>query len=811
MIVTLDAWAWVPKAELTVQQLHGLRRALTVVPKKSEFDTEDPKPLHLFTETATHFGMAREFALSNRKAHHNFVLNVSEGDKSTWPGPLTFAGTPRPEQDQAVSQVAAQFLQGAELGGLIQASPGWGKTVAASALMARLQVPTLVVVHKEFLMNQWQQRLEQFLPGIQIGFAQQDVLDYVDKHVVLGMVHTLADRQFSKEFINWPGLVIVDECFPAGTAVATPAGARAIETLAVGELVVCAAGVGTVVKTYARAVPLSELRLILFEDGTEQVCTAKHPFLSASGWEVAANLEGRAVLTAAGCFDTMCRNGTEAVTPASGDVRAVQQAEVCAGWSEVLLSAVYGEGEAAEGTAPVMRTVWPAVCESEGIAFLFRCLSGELVGAGAEAPGASDVSARDSVAHGQSTHSSGGVVAYARAQSDEACRDAESSQQSAQGQRTQALGERGEWHGVDGSTATSVDGAGRGVGRGARSVDRSFAQESGIASESLQAGHCESRSVVGDRSGRRDSRSTEGAEGRSQERGVPAFLWVVRVAIPEQSDLARLGICVEADSGGVRVHNLTVDRHPSYVLSRSRVLVHNCHRIGAATWSVVPGKFPAKWRLGITATPRRKDGTEKVFQYHIGRILFTAKEQRMKPKIRKIHTTFQVVKTPSLNANTMSRMLLLRFLCANPARVGLVANQTVLAVQAGRKVLVLSERIAHLEAIEKAIARLWPTNEGKFPTIDYYIGGRTEKERERASKAQIILATSQFASEGLDIPALDTLVLATPMSDVEQAVGRILRPHEGKKPPIVVDIRDDRVGMFKSLGEKRDRLYERIT
>jgi len=225
----------------------------------------------------------------------------------------------------------------------------------------------------------------------------------------------------------------------------------------------------------------------------------------------------------------------------------------------------------------------------------------------------------------------------------------------------------------------------------------------------------------------------------------------------------------------------------------------------------VPGKFPAKWRLGITATPRRKDGTEKVFQYHIGRILFTAKEQRMKPKIRKIHTTFQVVKTPSLNANTMSRMLLLRFLCANPARVGLVANQTVLAVQAGRKVLVLSERIAHLEAIEKAIARLWPTNEGKFPTIDYYIGGRTEKERERASKAQIILATSQFASEGLDIPALDTLVLATPMSDVEQAVGRILRPHEGKKPPIVVDIRDDRVGMFKSLGEKRDRLYERIT
>jgi superfamily II DNA or RNA helicase len=124
---------------------------------------------------------------------------------------------------------------------------------------------------------------------------------------------------------------------------------------------------------------------------------------------------------------------------------------------------------------------------------------------------------------------------------------------------------------------------------------------------------------------------------------------------------------------------------------------------------------------------------------------------------------------------------------------------------------VLSERLAHLEDIEKAIGRLWPAGVEKLPTIDYYVGGRSEKEREIAAKARVILATSQFASEGLDIPALDTLVLGTPMSDVEQAVGRILRPFEGKKPPIVVDIRDDRVPLFRGLGDKRDRLYSRIT
>jgi superfamily II DNA or RNA helicase len=75
----------------------------------------------------------------------------------------------------------------------------------------------------------------------------------------------------------------------------------------------------------------------------------------------------------------------------------------------------------------------------------------------------------------------------------------------------------------------------------------------------------------------------------------------------------------------------------------------------------------------------------------------------------------------------------------------------------------------------------------------------------------VIFATSQYVSEGLDIPAIDTLVLATPMYDVEQAVGRIQRPLEGKKDPIVVDIRDDNIRIFRAAGEARDRFYPRVT
>lgn len=757
MKIIVDRWAWLSKTDLSVAQIAALRRNLTVVPRKFALDKEDPKPLHLFAETPTMFGVAREYALGNLKPHHQVELRVSNGDMSTWPGPLAFQGVLRPEQEQAVTQIAAMFQQGVALGGLLQASPGWGKTVATSYLMALLQVPTLVVVHKEFLMNQWQQRLTQFLPGIEIGICQQDTLDYHGKHVVLGMVHTLADRKFSDDFIRWPGLCITDECFPSGTAVATPVGARSIETLAVGDRVVCAAGVGIVSAVLSRNVARSSLRVLLFEDGTEQVCTAEHPFLTVAGWQPARVLEGRDVLTAAGCFDTMLRHGNEALPPLAGDVCAVREAESCARGQEVLLACVYGGSEAIEGTAPAVRIVWSETCKQKEIAFLFQCLSSEVVAARGVAAGSEDFAPGHAVAQRQPADCAGGVRTYDTTQSDAVTRNSESGQCRVTSSRVQTPGTRGEREGVDGSAEIVVGSVRGSLGDGARVADGGASEECARATEPLQTRYSARAAAGGDRGGWPYARFAESSAGGSQEREVPAFVRVVRVAVPKQNDLERLGISADSATGSVRVHNLTVDRHPSYVLAASGVLVHNCHRVGAATWSVVPSKFPARWRFGITATPRRKDGAEKVFQYHIGKILFTAKEQRLRPLIKRVHTTFRVVPTPNMPVSRMPRTLLISLLCGSPARIALVANQIVLAVQAGRKLLVLSERLAHLEAIHKTLVGLWPSGTATLPTIDYYVGGRTEKERELAAKARVILATSQFACVDAAAPIVDRL------------------------------------------------------
>lgn len=95
--------------------------------------------------------------------------------------------------------------------------------------------------------------------------------------------------------------------------------------------------------------------------------------------------------------------------------------------------------------------------------------------------------------------------------------------------------------------------------------------------------------------------------------------------------------------------------------------------------------------------------------------------------------------------------------------------------------------------------------------MGFYVGGMAENELDRSAKCQVLFATYQMCSEGLDIPDLDTQVLATPVSDMEQVAGRILRTFPGlvKKPPIIVDFRDDTVGRFRRMGQGREKFYVR--
>ena len=129
---------------------------------------------------------------------------------------LVFAGEMREYQnvivDKYIHQVTKPENQGMGGGGLLDVDPGKGKTVMALNVIARLRVKTLVVVHKSFLLNQWIERIQQFLPAARVGMIQGQILDIDDKDIVIGMLQSLSMKEYPRDMFDTFGLTVYDEC-----------------------------------------------------------------------------------------------------------------------------------------------------------------------------------------------------------------------------------------------------------------------------------------------------------------------------------------------------------------------------------------------------------------------------------------------------------------------------------------------------------------------------------------------------------------------------------------------------------------------
>jgi superfamily II DNA or RNA helicase len=147
---------------------------------------------------------------------------------------------------------------------------------------------------------------------------------------------------------------------------------------------------------------------------------------------------------------------------------------------------------------------------------------------------------------------------------------------------------------------------------------------------------------------------------------------------------------------------------------------------------------------------------------------------------------------------------MLNVLANDPQRNECIAEHMRRLFHANRCMIVLTDRICQLKALlELLIARDVPSSD-----ISFYIGTTPAAERERASQRRVILSTYSMAKEGLDIPRLDTLILATPKGDIVQASGRVQRKHPDKGVPLIVDVVDT-FSVFERLRWKRWNYYRR--
>jgi len=227
------------------------------------------------------------------------------------------------------------------------------------------------------------------------------------------------------------------------------------------------------------------------------------------------------------------------------------------------------------------------------------------------------------------------------------------------------------------------------------------------------------------------------------------------------------------------------------------------HRYAAPMWQDAITKFPARNRIGLTATPERRDGLHNVFLLHIGPIVYEMEGHKRQPLIWRVDTDLHIPhKNYQLWNGEVNTAKLITLVSTDQARTDKIIRFTTRALKRGRKVLILSERVAHC----KEMRRLLSDQLDDF-TAGLYIGGMKQRDREQSAECDVVIGSYAMAQEGLDIPALDTLILATPKTSITQSVGRILREAPDKKDPVVVDFVDSKIRILEYYWLARLKKY----
>lgn len=277
------------------------------------------------------------------------------------------------------------------------------------------------------------------------------------------------------------------------------------------------------------------------------------------------------------------------------------------------------------------------------------------------------------------------------------------------------------------------------------------------------------------------------------------------------------------------VESLVGEReYPKEMFESFGVLVADeVHRHGAVEWSKAAGMFPARTRIGLSATPRRGDGLWNVIKWHVGDVL-VKEEGGGNANVFQVGTGVGLPKDvyEGRGRAKINLARLINALTRIGSRNDLIVDEIITAMKAGRRPLVLSGRLEHLDTLMAQFELRW---DGDHPDSDEtrtakavmgddddeflvgkYVGGMKEKQIKRSRQCRVVFGTYQYAKEGLDDPSLDTLFFATPVSDIEQAAGRILRDHPDKKDPLIVDFVDDKTGPCIGFARRRSRQYKQL-
>jgi len=289
----------------------------------------------------------------------------------------------------------------------------------------------------------------------------------------------------------------------------------------------------------------------------------------------------------------------------------------------------------------------------------------------------------------------------------------------------------------------------------------------------------------------------------------------------EPKEIGRIGGGKRAPNGRLDVAMLQSlvrkGRVDDVVASYGQVVVDECHHLPATSFERILGAAKARYVLGLTATPQRRDGHHPITEMQLGPVRF-AIDPRSRPEARPFAQQLIVRETSfrmPRDDGAPSIQKLYAALAADEKRNELILDDVIRSLEQGRSPILLTERKDHLDALAHRLK--------KFARhLIVLRGGMKASEQKRVteqladipdSEERLLLATGRYIGEGFDDARLDTLFLALPVSwkgTLIQYAGRLHRPSPAKREVRIFDYLDRGVPMLERMFERRLRGYRAI-
>lgn len=241
-----------------------------------------------------------------------------------------------------------------------------------------------------------------------------------------------------------------------------------------------------------------------------------------------------------------------------------------------------------------------------------------------------------------------------------------------------------------------------------------------------------------------------------------------------------------------------------------QIICDECHHVSAVGFEQIMKSSPAKYKYGLTATLKRKDGKERIVLMQLGPVRYKELSKVSSELEHKVLVQETGISDKNLQTeHTINELY--DYLYVNPIRNKQIVMDVRNCLDEKRYPIILTERKEHIELLEKEL----------IPYVEVYklYGGLKKKERAAVmdelqnlpeDKPRVIIATSKYVGEGFDYPILDSLFLTLPISwsgRVKQYAGRLHRDYHEKKEVRIYDYLDSQIDSAMKMYGKRSKGY----